>query len=52
VCDKSLEMRHFLVFPYPEETEPALSGPPQSPGMEKVKQTALTEAFGSTINGG
>jgi hypothetical protein len=52
VCEKSLEMRPFLVFPYPEEAEPNLSGPPQSLGAERMKKPAPTEAVGRTIGGG
>ena len=33
--EKSLEIRHFLVFPYPEELKLAVPGPLESLGMEK-----------------
>jgi len=52
VCEKSLEMRPFLVFRYLEEAAPALSRPPQSLGMERMKKAAPTEAVGCTVDGG
>jgi len=52
VCEKSVEMRHFLDFPYPEEAAPNLSGPLRSLGMERMKRTAPTEALGYTLDGG
>ena len=33
--EESLEMRHFLVFHYPEELKLAAPGPLESLGMEK-----------------
>ena len=35
VYEKSLEIRHFLVFHYPEELKLAVPGPLESLGMEK-----------------
>jgi hypothetical protein len=35
VSEKSLEMRHFQVFTYPEEPQFAFPGPPESLGMKK-----------------
>ena len=50
--EKSLEVRHFRVSPYPEEPELA---PCWAAGVArdgKMRETAPTEAVGCTIEGG
>jgi hypothetical protein len=52
VYEKSLEIRHFPVFPYPEEAELAPSwAAPESLRVKRMMDTAPTEAVGCTING-
>ena len=46
VYEKSLEMRHFLVFRYPEEARLAPSIVAGVARMESTKRAAPTEAFG------
>ena len=47
-----LKIRQFQVFAYQEEAELALPGPPESLGMERMREAAPTEAVGCTIDGG
>lgn len=50
--EKSLEMKPFLVFPYPEEAGLAHSWAAGVARDGKDKKTAPTEAVGCTIDGG
>ena len=52
VCEKSLEMRHFGVLPYPEEGELAHSWAPGGGRDAKDEKTAPTEVIGSILAGG
>lgn len=49
MSEKPLEMRHFQVFPYPDEPELAPSWPLERLGMGRMRQTAPMEAVGSII---
>jgi hypothetical protein len=51
VYEKSLEIRRFWVFHFPEELELAVPGPLESLGMDEIKETAPTEAVWFTIEG-
>ena len=51
VWEKTHEIRHFPTFPYPEETDLVLSGPPNSLRRGRMKKTASTEAAGCRIKG-
>jgi hypothetical protein len=50
VSEKLFEMMHFWVLLYPEELELAPPGPPESFGMEKMRETAPKEAVGHIID--
>ena len=50
--EKPLEMRHFRVFPCPEEPELAPSWAGVAQDGKNLKEKALTEAIGCTIEGG
>jgi len=52
VYEKSLEMRHFRVFHYPKEAEPAACWPARVGRDGKHEKTAPTEAVGCIIQGG
>ena len=49
VCEKSLEMKHFRVFSYPEEAEGALAWAARAAGDRRMKRTASTKALGCRI---
>ena len=51
VYEKSFELRHSPVFPYPEEAELAPFGLPNALGRGRMKKTASTEAAGCRIDG-
>jgi hypothetical protein len=50
VSEKALEMRHFWIFPCPEEVELAPSRSAAVGRDKEMKKKALTEAVGCTIN--
>ena len=53
MSEKSLEMRHFLVFHYPEEARlaPSWATRVAGEGLE-MKKAAPTKAVGCTMEGG